>query len=89
MEFLIFVVVFFVGYSIGDFVSSVKTRMKEIEDVKDLKDKLLVCKVSIVDDHLYAYELYTSKFITQGSNYKEIETEVKRKFPNKTILFVK
>lgn len=84
MEFMIYIIVFFLGwYFKGLYISwAISNFLKNYN--KNLKTpNNVILKFEIKDDVIYAYDYELNTFLAYGKDLSEIKNELEKKYPNK------
>lgn len=82
------------GVAIGFFISGVINQYKKIvaireldqsisKSLKALKDKIVPSRIEEDNGMLFLYNSETNEFLGQGKTFKELESIMKEKYPNK------
>jgi hypothetical protein len=85
---------FILGFILGAFLFAIHIQIKKFQTLRELetsvsesldrlKEKIIPSRIEEENGMLYLYNKETNEFLAQGKTFRELEQNVKEKFPNK------
>ena len=71
------------SFFIGLFMARLASR---IMDSMDEEDEELILNLEFIEKSIYIYDKESDEFIVQGNSWDSLQEELRKRFPNKTII---
>lgn len=71
---------FFIAYKLHREAKEISIAAQDA--LNNLKQSIIPCRIEIVDDTIFMYRRDTDLFLTKGLTLKEMEVDLKKRFPD-------